>query len=457
MRFSWIKKKKKSRSGGASNHNNKQNQSSALGSTRNSSNINEQSTDEDPGKKAETDLPLTNETSSDNEDIIDMQNDGIGLNGTANVNNLQKKEEMNGATSPYDGSKDEFVSNGKDSKVDNNVKLETKKTLPQIKKQFVLPRAPKLERLSSKRNRLGSRRNRPVRSRRFSDSQPASEADSRSALLERREELLLTAAYQSIPELPFDKLPRGGISIETEAVGRVQVSTRNLFHAVCLIVAHLVLFYMFIQYGIPPETIKDSLTLGIDVPTIYIVPLERFCREMGPALGINLAEFEFPAYFQFFIKKTKITLVVEEEAETNICRVFNETLLGPAQFRRERNPIKFAEEDFAPDFDRETIPNFTEELKHFRKIPDGEGGITELRLELLIQFTHFSERREKNKKIGMPRFPEDLEKTIIECDESGMNEEQELQNCSHIANPFLNSTAMSKFSSHFFSCLFFLF
>ena len=45
----------------------------------------------------------------------------------------------------------------------------------------------------------------------------------------------------------------------------------------------------FNQFGIPPETIKDSMQLGMDVPRVYIVPVERFCREQGPSLGVNLA------------------------------------------------------------------------------------------------------------------------------------------------------------------------
>ena len=73
--------------------------------------------------------------------------------------------------------------------------------------------------------------------------------------------------YASVPLLDVTKLPRGGISIQTQAVGAV-------------------------QFGIPPETIKDSMRLGLEVPRVFIVPVERFCREIGPALGINLAEFE---------------------------------------------------------------------------------------------------------------------------------------------------------------------
>lgn len=31
------------------------------------------------------------------------------------------------------------------------------------------------------------------------------------------------------------------------------------------------------------------MQLGMDVPRVYIVPVERFCREQGPSLGVNLA------------------------------------------------------------------------------------------------------------------------------------------------------------------------
>lgn len=128
------------------------------------------------------------------------------------------------------------------------------------------------------------------------------------------------------------------------------------------------------------------MQLGIPVPQVYIVPAERFCREMGPALGVNLAEFEFPAYFNFFINKNRCTLVVDsQEAEDNICRVFSETLLGPAQFRRANNPIAYDEEDFSPEFPEDAKPNLQKELEYFRIMPDG----SELVLETLLNFCQF--------------------------------------------------------------------
>ena len=80
--------------------------------------------------------------------------------------------------------------------------------------------------------------------------------------------------------------------------------------------------------GMPPDTIKDVLMLGIGVPTHYIVPTERFNKEFG----VVVAEFEFPAYFNFFVLRKKINLICTSEAQDAIRVVFRETLLGPMDF-----------------------------------------------------------------------------------------------------------------------------
>lgn len=160
--------------------------------------------------------------------------------------------------------------------------------------------------------------------------------------------------------------------------------------------------------------------MGIQVPLYYIVPVERFCREMGPALGVNLAEFEFPAYFNFFVQKKRCTLIVDsEDAERNIRRVFSETLLGPAQFRRQDDPIRYNPEDFAPDFNTEAIPDFEKELKHFRVMPNGE----ELVIETLLNFCHFEQPFETkaHESLGVPPQEPDGAKppaSVVEKDNS---------------------------------------
>ena len=156
------------------------------------------------------------------------------------------------------------------------------------------------------------------------------------------------------------------------------------------------------------------MRLGIPVPQVYIVPAERFCREMGPALGVNLAEFEFPAYFNFFVYKKQCTLVVDsQDAEDNICRVFEETLLGPRQFRRDIDPISHEEEDFAPDFPKDAIPNFEKELGFFRILGDG----SELTLDKLLTFCHFKQPKDGycHNQLGVP--PNLDAKNDLEVDE----------------------------------------
>lgn len=62
-----------------------------------------------------------------------------------------------------------------------------------------------------------------------------------------------------------------------------------------------------IQFSIVPETLKDSINLGLEVPSIFIVPQHRFDKRFC----LSVAEFEFPAYFSFFIKKKKVTLITD--------------------------------------------------------------------------------------------------------------------------------------------------
>jgi len=98
------------------------------------------------------------------------------------------------------------------------------------------------------------------------------------------------------------RLPRGGIIVKTLA-GNV-------------------------QFGMPPETVKDSMMMGLDVPVYYVLPSKRFDFKAC----LNVAEFEFPAYFNFFIRKKQVCLICNYEAERAIRTVFQETLLGPLNF-----------------------------------------------------------------------------------------------------------------------------
>jgi hypothetical protein len=150
------------------------------------------------------------------------------------------------------------------------------------------------------------------------------------------------------------------------------------------------------------------MQLGFGVPQAYIVPVERFSREMGPALGINLAEFEFPAYFNYFVRQKRCTLVVDSlDAEHNIRRVFGETLLGPAQFRDHSAPKPNEDEDFDPTFPVAARPNFYKEFYHFRTA-EKSTNFDELNIDTLLEFCHFKGLQQGrgaatvHEKLGVP-------------------------------------------------------
>ena len=64
-----------------------------------------------------------------------------------------------------------------------------------------------------------------------------------------------------------------------------------------------------IQYGTPPESVKDSILSGVAIPEYYIIPKERFDFEDG----MSLVEIEFPVYYNFFLKKRKTTLICDKD------------------------------------------------------------------------------------------------------------------------------------------------
>lgn len=156
------------------------------------------------------------------------------------------------------------------------------------------------------------------------------------------------------------------------------------------------------------------MDLGFEVPSAYIVPVERFCREMGPALGINLAEFEFPAYFNYFIRSKRCTLLVDSlDAENNIRRVFGQTFLGPEQFRDHDNPKPNEDEDFDPSYPREARPNFYKEFYHFRTAEKATN-YEEHSIDTLLEFCHFEGSKQgfgaptPHEKLGVPPTLSDM-------------------------------------------------
>ena len=100
---------------------------------------------------------------------------------------------------------------------------------------------------------------------------------------------------------------------------------------------------------------------------------KRFC--------LSVAEFEFPAYFNFFVKKRKIILICDPEGEEAVRAIFQETLLGPVDLSK-------YDDDFALDYTGK--PDVLKELKHFAKNPFKP---TEpLTVDTLISFLHYDSK-----------------------------------------------------------------
>ena len=137
-----------------------------------------------------------------------------------------------------------------------------------------------------------------------------------------------------------------------------------------------------VQFGIPPESIKDCMSMGLEIPMYYVVPTERFNRKIGHNAGINVAEFEFPAYWNFFFKRRKLVLLVDsDDVRKRVLRVFRETLLGPEQFDPEA--------DFSPEYPRDKIPAFDKELAYFTKFGDAQ-----ITLDAVLGFLLFGEQND---------------------------------------------------------------
>ena len=126
-----------------------------------------------------------------------------------------------------------------------------------------------------------------------------------------------------------------------------------------------------VQIGIPPETIKDVMEHKLDVPIAYVLPRDLFDRRRG----LSVAEFEFPAYYSFFLLKRRCRLVVlNRDVERRVRAIFQESLFGPTG---EPLPTEFA--DGYPEARR---PRFHRESEYFRTVP-GRG---RLEVEDLVEF-----------------------------------------------------------------------
>jgi CRP-like cAMP-binding protein/phosphoribosyl 1,2-cyclic phosphodiesterase len=113
-----------------------------------------------------------------------------------------------------------------------------------------------------------------------------------------------------------------------------------------------------VQFGAPPETIKDSLQAGIEVPSVFVLPQTWFSRRRG----ITVAELEFPVYYNYFVRGRRVLAVCDESGRKRLLSVLRESLLGPAVVDIAR--------DYASQVPAEARADLHREMDWFRKKGD---------------------------------------------------------------------------------------
>jgi len=109
-----------------------------------------------------------------------------------------------------------------------------------------------------------------------------------------------------------------------------------------------------IQFGAPPETIKDTMLLPESTPQVFVLPYKLFNWDKG----ISLAELEFPIYFNFFIKKKKTYIICHEEQAERLLRVLQEAVFGPSELD--------ISQDFHPTLKDAVLPELKAELAYYK-------------------------------------------------------------------------------------------
>jgi CRP-like cAMP-binding protein len=110
----------------------------------------------------------------------------------------------------------------------------------------------------------------------------------------------------------------------------------------------------YIQFGAPPETIKDTMSLPESVPQIFILPYSLFNWDKG----ISLAELEFPIYYNYFIKKKKTYIICRKTQGKRLMKVLQEAVFGPKELDLNH--------DYHPTSKELAIPDLRAELNYYK-------------------------------------------------------------------------------------------
>lgn len=124
-----------------------------------------------------------------------------------------------------------------------------------------------------------------------------------------------------------------------------------------------------VQFGAPPETIKDTLRDPAGVPNIFVLGKQLFDARRG----VSCADLEFPIYFNLFVKRRPLRVVTTRAFAERVRGAVKEALLGPDEL--------LLGKDFAPGV---RVPDLRREYEYFRRGPYRSGRLElEDALELL--------------------------------------------------------------------------
>ena len=76
----------------------------------------------------------------------------------------------------------------------------------------------------------------------------------------------------------------------------------------------------YIQFGAPPETIKDTMHLESGVPQIFVLADEMFSW----IKGISVGEIEFPLYYNYFLRNRKTLIICRKNQLNRIKKAYND-------------------------------------------------------------------------------------------------------------------------------------
>lgn len=184
-----------------------------------------------------------------------------------------------------------------------------------------------------------------------------------------------------------------------------------------------------VQFGIPPETIKDTMVNG--VPNIFIVPGTLFSLEKG----ISLMELEFPVYYHFFFLKQKVQVVCTHAQKQRIQTILSEALFGP------RNLTHLVAE-FPKGASTPGFPDLKAEMAHFRTLPVN-GRMKKLTLSDVIRFHVFD-------RTGTVRI-EDLTIHVDDCGTYTIHEKETLVGAIPVTRPLVPDNPLDYSARQVFS------